>query len=221
LISGKSNSQGSLKRKDALIILFCQIRYYALELCQASLDQKFLNETNPRKYRGPMPPDEEVCLQLAKGLAHIHENRLIHRDLKPQIVLIWVDPTGEKVLMKWSGFGLSKQVNERGSHSISGMRGTHNWMAPEILKIFEKEGNDGKTTSPDIRPRGTVKSDVYTAGLVFGYYLLDGDHPFGSPINVLPNIFKNEPVNLRSMFLFLISNRLNSKLNLGASPLQK
>jgi serine/threonine protein kinase len=100
--------------------------------------------------------------------------------------------------MKWSGFGLSKQVNERGSHSMSGVRGTHNWMAPEILKIMTEE-NDGKTTSPDIRPRGTVKSDVFTAGLVFGYYLLDGDHPFGSAVNVLPNIVKNRPVNLTSI----------------------
>jgi serine/threonine protein kinase len=110
--------------------------------------------------------------------------------------------------MKWADFGLSKQVNERGSHSISGMRGTHNWHSPEILKIFiEEEGNDGKTTSPDIRPRGTVKSDVFSAGLVFGYYLLDGDHPFGSGYKILPNILKNEPVNMPSKFHDLISHR--------------
>jgi serine/threonine protein kinase len=153
-----------------------------------------------KKYREKMPPDEEVCLQLAKGLAHIHEKGLIHRDLKPRNVLIQVDPTGEKVVMKWADFGLSKQVNERGSHSISEMRGTQNWHSPEILKIFEEEGNDGKTTSTDIRPRGTVKSDVFTAGLVFGYYLLGGDNPFGSAINVSPNIVNNEPVNLPSKF---------------------
>jgi serine/threonine protein kinase len=51
-----------------------------------------------------MPPEKEVCLQLAEGLGHIHENRLIHRDLKPENVLICVDSTGEKVVMKWSGF---------------------------------------------------------------------------------------------------------------------
>jgi serine/threonine protein kinase len=184
--------------------LFEQIRYYALELCQLSLNQLFNGDETQKKYREKMPTEKEVCLQLAKGLAHIHENRLIHRNIKPENVLIWVDSTGEKVLMKWSGFGLSKQVNERGSHSMSGVRGTHNWMAPEILKIMTEE-NDGKTTSPDIRPRGTVKSDVFSAGLVFGYYLLGGDHPFGSAINVPANILKNEPVILRSMFRFLIS----------------
>jgi hypothetical protein len=50
-----------------------------------------------------------------------------------------VDSTGEKVVMKWADFGLSKQVNERGSHSISGMRGTNNWFSPEIMKIFIEE----------------------------------------------------------------------------------
>ncbi|XP_046636092.1 uncharacterized protein LOC124314772 isoform X2 [Daphnia pulicaria] len=149
-----------------------------------------------------MPSENEVFLQLAKGLAHIHEKGLIHRDLKPENVLIWSDSGQEIVVMKWADFGLSKQVNPGGSHSISGMRGTHNWYSPEILKIFiEEEGNDGKTTktTPNIRQRGTVKSDVYTAGLVFGYYLLGGDHPFGSPINIQLNILKNEPVNLPKM----------------------
>jgi hypothetical protein len=50
-------------------------------------------------------------------------------------------------------------------------------------------------------PRRTVKSDVFTAGLVllvFANYLLGGDHPFGSHINVLQNIVRNEPVNLPS-----------------------
>jgi serine/threonine protein kinase len=108
--------------------------------------------------------------------------------------------------MKWADFGLSKQVNERGSHSISEVRGTRNWFSPEILKIMMEE-NDCKTTTttPNIRPRGTVKSDVYTAGLVFGYYLLGGDHPFGSGYKILPNIVKNKPVNMPSKFHDLIS----------------
>jgi serine/threonine protein kinase len=102
--------------------------------------------------------------------------------------------------MKWADFGLSKQVNERGSHSISGSRGSDNWYAPEILiKIQEENGKDDTA-----HQRGTVKSDVFSGGLVFGYYLLDGDHPFGSAVNVLPNIIKNEPVNLPSMFRYLL-----------------
>jgi serine/threonine protein kinase len=120
------------------MFLFCQISYYALELCQASLDQLFKGNETQKKYRQKMPPEEEVCLQLAKGLEHIHEKQFIHRDIKPHNVLIWVDSTGEKVLMKWADFGLSKKVNERGSHSISEVKGTNNWFSPEILTIMRK-----------------------------------------------------------------------------------
>ncbi len=186
--------------------MFYPIRYYALEFCQASLDQKFLDETNPKKYCGPIPPEKEVFHQLAKGLAYIHEMGLIHGDLKPENVLIWLDSTGEQVVMKWADLGLSKTVNERGSHSISGPnKGTDNWYAPEILSIKIQKEEIGKDEAA--HQRGTVKSDVFSEGLVFGYYLLDGDHPFGSAVNVLTNIVKNKPVNLISMFRYLLLSR--------------
>ena len=39
--------------------------------------------------------------------------------------------------MKWADFGLSKPVNERGSCFMSGVRGTFDWLAPELLKILD------------------------------------------------------------------------------------
>ena len=162
-----------------------------------------------------MPSEKEVFLQLAKGLEHIHQMGLIHRDLKPRNVLIHVDSTGETFTIKWADFGLSKPVNENGSCSMSGPdRGTNNWYAPEILKMKE---NESGSTATSIRHRGTVKSDVFTEGLIFGYYLLNGCHPFGSNFHTLPsNILKNDAVNLNSKpkSLFLKFD-LNSKLNLN------
>ena len=146
-----------------------------------------------------MPATKDVFLQLATGLAHIHEKGLIHRDLKPENVLISVDSTGENVSMKWADFGLSKQVNERGSHSISRIRGTENWYAPEIYRMQIEEENMTMAT----RRRGTVKSDVFTEGLVFGYHLLNGNHPYGSLYDVPINIINDRPVNLNGIFHFL------------------
>jgi serine/threonine-protein kinase/endoribonuclease IRE1 len=106
--------------------------------------------------------------------------------------------------MKWADFGLSKPVNERGSHSISGVsRGTDNWYAPEILKIMvEQEENENKS-SP--RQRGTIKSDVFTEGLIFAYYLLNGVHPFGSRFERVPNIIADNPsVHVSSKSFFKI-----------------
>ncbi|XP_046645970.1 serine/threonine-protein kinase/endoribonuclease IRE1-like isoform X2 [Daphnia pulicaria] len=170
-------------------------RYYVLELCQLSLHQLFWGDKNQKKCREKMPSDKEVFLQLAMGLAHIHEMRLIHRDLKPENVLIWVDSTGETVLMKWADFGLSKPVSERGSCSMSGPnRGSNNWYAPEILKM--KIDEEENRTTPLHRQRGTVISDVFTEGLIFAFYLLEGLHPFGSPLKIPSYILKDKPVNL-------------------------
>jgi serine/threonine protein kinase len=95
--------------------------------------------------------------------------------------------------MKWADFGLSKPVNERGSYSMSGIRGTIDWLAPEILRLYYNQ-----TLPP---PRGTIQSDVFTEGLVFGYILLDGVHLFGSGPKIQTNVLKNKPVNLDSKFI--------------------
>ena len=166
------------------------------------MEKLFLKNENPIKYCGPIPPPLTVLYQLALGLEYIHKKELIHRDLKPENVLIWVDPKDGQVLMKWADFGLSKTVNERGSYSMSGIRGTFKWLAPELLKLYYNEetipSGSGTTST---KKRGTIQSDVYTEGLVFGYFLLDGVHIFGYGPKIQTNVLKNKPVNLNSKFI--------------------
>ncbi len=138
-----------------------------------------------------MPPETEVLLQLAKGLEHIHQKELVHRDIKPENVLIWVNPNTNQVLIKWADFGLSKRVNERGSFSMSGVRGTYDYFAPEILKLLDEDSS----TENEVQKRGTVKSDVFAEGLVFGYFLLGGVHPFGTIYyQIQNNLRTKEPI---------------------------
>jgi serine/threonine-protein kinase/endoribonuclease IRE1 len=162
--------------------------------------QLFLKDGDANKYNGPMPPKVDVLYQLAIGLQYIHEQGLIHRDLKPANVLIWVSSENNRVIMKWADFGLSKQVNERGTCSMSdGVKGTYDWLAPEILKILKEENSPpSKSQESQSNKRGTVKSDVFTEGLVFGYFLLDGVHLFGSSFEIQVNILGNKPTNLES-----------------------
>ncbi|KAK4011188.1 hypothetical protein OUZ56_020301 [Daphnia magna] len=170
-------------------------RFYALELCDASLDQLFLGSDDPRKYNGPMPPDIVVFLQLALGLEYIHSNQLIHRDIKPANILISVRSTdrSDEVTIKWADFGLSRAVNERGTFTLSDIRGTAKWRAPESLKLLENAQEEDE-------PRGTVQSDVFVLCLVFGYLLLKGDHLYGSKgDNVEKNIKKGNPVNMQKI----------------------
>jgi serine/threonine protein kinase len=159
------------------------------------LEKLFLKENDPKKYRGPMPPETEVLLQLAKGLEYIHQMGLVHRDIKPQNVLIRLDSTAQRVAMKWASFDFSKQFNERGSFTMSGVRGTYDYFAPEILKLLDEDS----TTGNEAKKRGTVKSDVFAEGLVFGYFISEGIHPFGtSSHQISVNVRTNEPVNLPS-----------------------
>ncbi len=137
-------------------------------MCDASLDRLFLKENDPKKYRGPMPPDAEVLLQLAKGLEYIHQMGLFHRDIKPSNALIALNSTTQQVKMKWADFG----------YTMTDWNGTFNWLAPEILTFL----NENSTENED-KKRGTVKSDVFAEGLVFGYFLSGGVHPFGSASN--------------------------------------
>ena len=58
-----------------------------------------------------MPTKVEVLYQLALGLEHIHKSGLIHRDIKHENVLIWVNPENGQVLMKWSSRKKSLKVN--------------------------------------------------------------------------------------------------------------
>jgi serine/threonine-protein kinase/endoribonuclease IRE1 len=164
------------------------------------LEKLFLKEDDPKKYSGPMPPETEVLLQLAKGLEYIHQMGLVHRDIKPQNVLISLNSTTQIVVMKWADFGFSKRVNERGSFSMSGVRGTYDYFAPEILKLLDEDSS----TENEAQNRGTVKSDVFAEGLVFGYFISRGIHPFGSSsFQISVKVRTEEPVNLPSKFNLL------------------
>jgi serine/threonine protein kinase len=111
-----------------------------------------------------MPPTFDVLNQLAKGLEFIHSSKLFHCDIKPQNVLIRMNPKNEEASMKWADFGLSKRAQEKRTCTTSEVTETfRRWLAPELLKF------------PDSSQ--TVKSEVFAEGLVFSYYLMDGQHP--------------------------------------------
>jgi serine/threonine-protein kinase/endoribonuclease IRE1 len=168
-------------------------RYFALELCDASLDKLFLKSDELEKYKGPrlqdMPPPQVVFSQLAEGMAYIHEMGMTHRDVKPLNVLFYVKYRLEKihqVIFKWADFGTSKRVNITGQCLMSSFKFTSSWCAPEVIKIYAGQSSQS----------AGIQSDVFSEGLVFSYYLLKGEHPYGNEINVLHNLSKNTPEKL-------------------------
>jgi serine/threonine-protein kinase len=108
--------------------------------------------------RGPMPPHAvaAVLRPVLGGLAAAHRAGLVHRDVKPENVLISDD--GE---VKIADFGLVRAVAAAGITSTSVILGTAAYLSPEQVR----DGNAG--------PR----SDVYSAGILT-YELLTGHTPF-------------------------------------------
>ena len=108
--------------------------------------------------RGPMPPHAvaAVLRPVLGGLAAAHVAGLVHRDVKPENVLISDD--GD---VKIADFGLVRAVAAAGITSSSVILGTAAYLSPEQVR----DGN----ASP--------RSDVYSAGIL-AYELLTGRTPF-------------------------------------------
>ena len=74
---------------------------------------------------------------MAQGLCYIHHKKLVNRDIKPENVLISLPNEEGQVQLKISDFGLCKSTTERGTFSVSGVKGTLIYLSPEILKVNE------------------------------------------------------------------------------------
>ncbi|XP_077968736.1 uncharacterized protein LOC120344625 [Styela clava] len=114
----------------------------------------------------PKPKTDEVkhkqIEQFVEAVDHIHINEVLHRDLKPDNIL--VSDNGR--ILKIIDFGLGKQL--RKGHFVTKMStlrvGTDGWRAPEIYLS-------------DICSK---KSDIFSSALVIHFISTDGSHPFGN-----------------------------------------
>lgn len=119
----------------------------------------------------------EITKQVLNGLSAAHARGIVHRDIKPDNVIIDSSPTGEiKVLI--TDFGISKILDV--GTSVTQMIGTPEYMAPELIE------------------RGTVAPsiDIYATGIML-YEMLTGHTPFagGGTAFAIANLHLNAAVN--------------------------
>ncbi|MDQ3083007.1 MAG: protein kinase, partial [Gemmatimonadota bacterium] len=116
-----------------------------------------------------------IARQLAASLAIAHEVGVIHRDIKPQNLLL--DAAG---VLKVMDFGIARLAERTSTVTQTGMVvGTPAYMAPEQLLAETVD----------------ARSDLYSAGIVL-YECLTGGLPFvaGSPIALIAKVLHTVPV---------------------------
>jgi eukaryotic-like serine/threonine-protein kinase len=124
---------------------------------------------------GPMPVRRalELALEVGRALAFAHQQGLVHRDVKPQNVLLNGDGRAQV-----TDFGIARTLDAVGQTETGTVLGTSHYIAPEQAR----------------GERVDAQTDVYSFGVVL-YELLAGEVPYGGE-NFLSVAMKhvNEPV---------------------------
>jgi len=125
--------------------------------------------------RGPLEVSEAIrlALQVARALSFAHERGLVHRDVKPQNVLL-----NEDGQAKVTDFGIARSLDVHGVTQTGTVLGTSDYIAPEQAR--------GQKVDP--------KTDIYSLGVVL-YELLTGAVPYpGDNFVAVAMRHVNEPV---------------------------
>jgi serine/threonine protein kinase len=103
----------------------------------------------------------EIILQIMNGLEHLHQNGLVHRDLKPGNIMVVARQNGE-IVPKITDFGLSKTIDNQASRFQSSFAGgTIQYSSPEQIKGEEYKRNT------DWWSFGVIAYEIFTGAKLF------------------------------------------------------
>lgn len=132
------------------------LHYIVMELIEGVTLKEFI------KQKGPLEIEEavEIAIQIASGIEHAHKNKIIHRDIKPQNIMISYDG-----IIKVTDFGIARAASS--STITANATGSVHYISPE-------QARGGYTDE---------KSDIYSLGITL-FEMLTGKLPYEGDNNV-------------------------------------
>ena len=119
---------------------------FSLYICMELADKSLYQYLHTEKKKQSFQQSTQWAMQIARGMHHIHQHGVAHRDLKSANVLLFE----KENIIKICDFGSARTLER--TTTMTGMMGTYRWMAPEF--------NDKASTKVNQR------CDVFSFGMV-------------------------------------------------------
>lgn len=150
-----------------------EMNYMVMELVDGITLKEYI------KGKGALPWQEacDYAIQIAQGLNEAHNKNIIHRDIKPQNIIMTQDKS-----LKVTDFGIARAAASETTMVGSAAMGSVHYISPE-------QARGGYTDA---------RSDIYSLGIVL-YEMLTGKVPFNgeSAVSVALMHLEKEPVNVK------------------------
>lgn len=137
-----------------------KIQYIVMEYIDGITLKDYIEEEKVLTWKDTV----HFILQILRALRHAHEKGIVHRDIKPQNIMMFTDGT-----IKVMDFGIAKFARDEGKTATDQAIGSVHYISPEQAR--------GDTTD--------AKSDIYSIGAMM-YEMLTGRKPFDSenPVSI-------------------------------------
>ena len=125
-----------------------QSLYYSMELCQEGTLRQWLDQNLQREPTQML----DFFKQLLRGVQHIHEAGLMHRDIKPDNIMMTTTKACDEFCLKLGDFGIIAKADSK-PHTLN--LGTPLYMSPEV------EENALYTNKVDIFALGMIMIELF------------------------------------------------------------
>ncbi|MDD6278494.1 MAG: Stk1 family PASTA domain-containing Ser/Thr kinase [Oscillospiraceae bacterium] len=152
-----------------------KIQYIIMEYIDGITLKEYIEEEQVLTWKDTV----HFIIQILRALQHAHDKGIVHRDIKPQNIMMFTDGT-----IKVMDFGIAKFARDEGKTATDQAIGSVHYISPEQAK--------GDVTD--------AKSDIYSVGAMM-YEMLTGKKPFDSdnPVSIAVMHMHDIPVRPRTI----------------------